>query len=60
MADTAYDADHLRQAIAAEVALAVIPNNPSLALKYPLEPAGCGYCNGRFQDPRLFLPYVVV
>ena len=32
MADTAYDADHLRQAIAAEGALAVIPNNPSLAL----------------------------
>jgi transposase len=30
MADTAYDADHLRQAIAAKGALAVIPNNPSL------------------------------
>ena len=29
MADTAYDADHLRQAIAAKGALAVIPNNPS-------------------------------
>jgi transposase len=27
MADTAYDADHLRQAIAAKGALAVIPNN---------------------------------
>ena len=37
MADTAYDADHLRQAIAAKGALAVIPNNPSRALKYPLE-----------------------
>jgi transposase len=35
MADTAYDADHLRQAIAAK--LAVIPNNPSRALKYPLD-----------------------
>ena len=33
MADTAYDADHLRQAIAAKGALAVIPNNPSRALK---------------------------
>ena len=36
MADTAYDADHLRQAIAAKGALAVIPNNPR-ALKYPLD-----------------------
>jgi transposase len=36
MADTAYDADHLRQAIA-KGALAVIPNNPSRALKYPLD-----------------------
>jgi transposase len=32
MADTAYDADHLRQAIAAKGALAVIPNNPSRTL----------------------------
>src|SRR6266851_10124836 len=37
MADTAYDADHLRQTIAAKGALAVIPNNPSRALKYPLD-----------------------
>jgi transposase len=37
MADTAYDADHLRQAIAAKGALAIIPNNPSRALKYPLD-----------------------
>jgi hypothetical protein len=37
MGDTAYDADHLRQAIAAKGALAVIPNNPSRALKYPLD-----------------------
>jgi len=37
MADTAYDTDHLRQAIAAKGALAVIPNNPSRALKYPLD-----------------------
>jgi transposase len=37
MADTAYDADHLRQAIDAKGALAVIPNNPSRALKYPLD-----------------------
>jgi transposase len=32
MADTAYDADYLRQAIAAKGAIAVIPNNPSRAL----------------------------
>jgi transposase len=37
MADTAYDADPLRQAIAAKGAIAVIPNNPSRALKYPLD-----------------------
>ena len=36
-ADTAYDADPLRQAIAAKGAIAVIPNNPSRALKYPLD-----------------------
>ena len=37
MADTAYDADHLRQAIAAKGAIAVIPNNPSRALKHSLD-----------------------
>jgi transposase len=37
MADTAYDADSLRPAIAAKGAIAVIPNNPSRALKYPLD-----------------------
>ena len=37
MADTAYDADHLREAIAAKAAIAVIPNNPSRALKHPLD-----------------------
>lgn len=37
MADTAYDADHLRQAIAAKGALAVIPSSPSRALKHPLD-----------------------
>ena len=37
MADTAYDADHLRQAIAAKGALAVIPNNPSRTKKHPLD-----------------------
>ncbi len=36
IADTAYDADDLRQAIAAKGALVVIPNNPSCALEYPL------------------------
>ena len=38
IADTAYDADHFRQAIAQSGALAVIPNNPSRATKYPLDP----------------------
>jgi transposase len=37
MADTAYDADHLRQAIAAKGAIAVIPTKPSRALNYPLD-----------------------
>ena len=37
MADTAYDADLLRQAIADKGAIAVIPNNPSRAKKYPLD-----------------------
>lgn len=37
MADTAYDADHFRQAINDKGALAVIPNNPSRAKKYPLD-----------------------
>jgi transposase len=37
MADTAYDADPLRQAIAAKGAVAVIPNNPSRAKKHPLD-----------------------
>jgi transposase len=32
MADTAYDADHLRQAIAAKGALAVIPNDTAQSL----------------------------
>ena len=37
MADAAYDSDRLRQAIAAKGAVAVIPNNPSRARKYPLD-----------------------
>jgi len=37
MADTAYDADYLRQAIAAKGAVAAIPNNPSRAQKHPLD-----------------------
>jgi transposase len=36
IADTAYDADSLRQEITRKGALAVIPNNPSRARKYPL------------------------
>lgn len=38
MADAAYDSDQLRQKIAGKGALAVIPNNPSRALKYALDP----------------------
>jgi transposase len=34
MADTAYDSDRLRQKIAEKGAVAVIPNNPSRALKH--------------------------
>ena len=37
MADTAYDSDPIRQAIADKGALAVIPNNPSRATKHPLD-----------------------
>ncbi|HZD91111.1 MAG TPA: IS5 family transposase, partial [Pseudolabrys sp.] len=37
LADTAYDADHLRAQIAAIGALAVIPNNPSRSLKLPFD-----------------------
>jgi transposase len=37
MADTAYDADDLREAIAQKGALAVIPNNPSRSQKHPLD-----------------------
>ena len=39
MADTAYDSDRLRAAIARKGALAVIPNNPSRATKFPLDKA---------------------
>ncbi len=35
MADTAYDSDQLRRTIAQKGAIAVIPNNPSRALKHP-------------------------
>ncbi|TAY71706.1 IS5 family transposase [Rhizobium leguminosarum] len=37
MADTAYDSDSLCNAIAVKGAVAVIPNNPSRAQKYPLD-----------------------
>ncbi|MGO4404402.1 IS5 family transposase [Bosea sp. RAF48] len=37
MADAAYDADPLRREIAEKGAIAVIPNNPSRARKYPLD-----------------------
>jgi transposase len=37
MADTAYDSDRLRQTITDKGAVAVIPNNPSRALKHPLD-----------------------
>ena len=37
IADTAYDADHIREAIATMGAQAAIPNNPSRALKHPID-----------------------
>lgn len=37
MADAAYDADPLRREIADKGAIAVIPNNPSRARKYPID-----------------------
>lgn len=37
MADTAYDSDAFRNAIAAKNAIAVILNNPSRAIKHPLD-----------------------
>jgi transposase len=37
LADTAYDADHFRDDIAARGAQAVIPSHPSRALKFPLD-----------------------
>ncbi len=37
MADAAHDADPLREQIAGKGAVAVIPNNPSRAKKYPLD-----------------------
>jgi transposase len=37
MADTAYDADHFRQAIADKGALTVIPTNPSRTKKHRLD-----------------------
>lgn len=37
MADAAYDADGLRKVIADKGAIAIIPNNPSRARKYPLD-----------------------
>ena len=37
IADTAYDADHIRDAIAQKGAEAVIPNDPSRARKHPLD-----------------------
>jgi transposase len=37
IADAAYDADHIREAAAAKGAQAVIPNNPSRAIKHSLD-----------------------
>ncbi len=37
MADTAYDSDKIREAIADKGAVAVIPNDPSRAAKYKLD-----------------------
>jgi transposase len=37
MADTAYDSDQIRKAVAEKGARAVIPNNPARAQKHPLD-----------------------
>ena len=37
IADTAYDADHLRALIEQADAIAVIPNNPARSTKFPLD-----------------------
>jgi transposase len=37
IADAAYDADHLREAVAAKRATAVIPSDPSRARRLPLD-----------------------
>jgi len=37
LADTAYDADHFRNEVKAKSAQAVIPSNPSRAMKLPLD-----------------------
>ena len=37
MADAAYDSDAIREVIAGKGALAVIPNNPSRARRYPID-----------------------
>ena len=37
IADTAYDADHVRDAVAAKGAEAVIPSNPARARRLPLD-----------------------
>jgi transposase len=37
IADTAYDSDELRDDVADKGAQAVIPNNPSRSIKYPLD-----------------------
>lgn len=38
LADAAYDSDRNRQAVAGAGAIAAIPNNPSRAIKHPLDP----------------------
>jgi transposase len=38
IADAAYDADPIREAVARKGAEAVIPNNPSRACKHPFDP----------------------
>lgn len=38
IADTAYDADPIREAISAKNAVAVIPSNPSRSSRKPLDP----------------------
>ena len=70
MADTAYDADPLRQAIAAKGAIAVIPNNRhersnigSTSISTPAPPGGVLFCRNSSNSAEVQLaskrPYAI-